>query len=128
MEEAGVDGALIVQPINHKFDHSYVTRYEQLYMIVIHGVFEIAFAFIWFLCIHVADNQSLVFWANRILIIILLYGHRQFKFDKGFVCLELRLQKRLCIFSGGLSNTIFWQVPSKHNPKHLKKQTVILPC
>lgn len=46
MEEAGVDGALIVQPINHKFDHSYVTRYEQLYMIVIHGVFEIAFAFI----------------------------------------------------------------------------------
>lgn len=30
MEEAGVDGALIVQPINHKFDHSYVTRYVQL--------------------------------------------------------------------------------------------------
>jgi len=29
MEEAGVDGALIVQPINHKFDHSYVTRYVQ---------------------------------------------------------------------------------------------------
>lgn len=26
MEEAEVDGALIVQPINHKFDHSYVTR------------------------------------------------------------------------------------------------------
>lgn len=26
MEEAGVDGALIVQPINHKFDHSLVTR------------------------------------------------------------------------------------------------------
>lgn len=26
MEEAGVDGALIVQPINHKFDHSYVRR------------------------------------------------------------------------------------------------------
>lgn len=25
-EEAGVDGALIVQPINHKFDHSYVTN------------------------------------------------------------------------------------------------------
>ncbi|CAM8902543.1 unnamed protein product [Rhodiola kirilowii] len=25
MEEAGVDGALIVQPINHKFDHSYVS-------------------------------------------------------------------------------------------------------
>lgn len=25
MEEAGVDGAVIVQPINHKFDHSYVT-------------------------------------------------------------------------------------------------------
>ncbi|KAD2804039.1 hypothetical protein E3N88_37416 [Mikania micrantha] len=25
MEEAAVDGALIVQPINHKFDHSYVT-------------------------------------------------------------------------------------------------------
>nr|XP_043639427.1 uncharacterized protein LOC122610498 isoform X2 [Erigeron canadensis] len=25
MKEAGVDGALIVQPINHKFDHSYVT-------------------------------------------------------------------------------------------------------
>ncbi|XP_043713651.1 uncharacterized protein LOC122662151 [Telopea speciosissima] len=26
MGEAGVDGALIVQPINHKFDHSLVTR------------------------------------------------------------------------------------------------------
>lgn len=26
MEAAGVDGALIVQPINHKFDHSYVTK------------------------------------------------------------------------------------------------------
>ncbi|KAG6422434.1 hypothetical protein SASPL_119006 [Salvia splendens] len=26
MGQAGVDGALIVQPINHKFDHSYVTR------------------------------------------------------------------------------------------------------
>lgn len=26
MGEAGVGGALIVQPINHKFDHSYVTR------------------------------------------------------------------------------------------------------
>jgi hypothetical protein len=26
MKEAGVDGALIVQPINHKFDHSLVTR------------------------------------------------------------------------------------------------------
>ncbi|WVZ08405.1 hypothetical protein V8G54_021751 [Vigna mungo] len=28
MEEAGVDGALIVQPINHKFDHSYVTSID----------------------------------------------------------------------------------------------------
>lgn len=27
MGEAGVDAALIVQPINHKFDHSLVTRY-----------------------------------------------------------------------------------------------------
>lgn len=26
MGEAGVDGAVIVQPINHKFDHSLVTR------------------------------------------------------------------------------------------------------
>lgn len=26
MAEADVYGALIVQPINHKFDHSYVTR------------------------------------------------------------------------------------------------------
>lgn len=26
MSESGVDGALIVQPINHKFDHSYVTH------------------------------------------------------------------------------------------------------
>ena len=26
MKDAGVDGALIVQPINHKFDHSYVTH------------------------------------------------------------------------------------------------------
>lgn len=30
MEEAGVDGALIVQPINHKFDHSLVTRSTRL--------------------------------------------------------------------------------------------------
>jgi hypothetical protein len=27
MEDSCVDGAFIVQPINHKFDHSYVTRY-----------------------------------------------------------------------------------------------------
>lgn len=26
MEDARIDGALIVQPINHKFDHSLVTR------------------------------------------------------------------------------------------------------
>lgn len=26
MAEAGVDGALIVQPITHMFDHSYVTK------------------------------------------------------------------------------------------------------
>uniref|UniRef100_A0A7N0U9Z4 Amidohydrolase-related domain-containing protein n=1 Tax=Kalanchoe fedtschenkoi TaxID=63787 RepID=A0A7N0U9Z4_KALFE len=31
MEEAGVDGALIVQPINHKFDHSYVTSVIRKY-------------------------------------------------------------------------------------------------
>ncbi|KAF4390534.1 hypothetical protein F8388_006031 [Cannabis sativa] len=31
MEEAGVDGALIVQPINHKFDHSLVTSVLQKY-------------------------------------------------------------------------------------------------
>ncbi|CAO2829000.1 unnamed protein product [Amaranthus hypochondriacus] len=31
MEEAGVDGALIVQPINHKFDHSYVTSILKRY-------------------------------------------------------------------------------------------------
>ncbi|KAK9675361.1 hypothetical protein RND81_11G002700 [Saponaria officinalis] len=31
MEEAGVDGALIVQPINHKFDHSYVTSVLRRY-------------------------------------------------------------------------------------------------
>jgi hypothetical protein len=31
MKEAGVDGALIVQPINHKFDHSLVTRYVETY-------------------------------------------------------------------------------------------------
>lgn len=31
MEEAGVDGALIVQPINHKFDHSYVTSVLKRY-------------------------------------------------------------------------------------------------
>ncbi|KAL3808514.1 hypothetical protein ACHAXA_008335 [Cyclostephanos tholiformis] len=31
MEDAGVDGALIVQPINHKFDHSYVTHAIQRY-------------------------------------------------------------------------------------------------
>jgi predicted TIM-barrel fold metal-dependent hydrolase len=31
MEENGVDGSLIVQPINHKFDHSYVTQAIQEY-------------------------------------------------------------------------------------------------
>ncbi|KAJ1443107.1 Metal-dependent hydrolase [Sesbania bispinosa] len=31
MEEAGVDGALIVQPIIHKFDHSYVTSVLKKY-------------------------------------------------------------------------------------------------
>ncbi|CAI8592144.1 unnamed protein product [Vicia faba] len=31
MEEAGVDGALIVQPINHKFDHTYVTSVLKKY-------------------------------------------------------------------------------------------------
>ncbi|CAK9144349.1 unnamed protein product [Ilex paraguariensis] len=31
MEEASVDGALIVQPINHKFDHSYVTSVLKKY-------------------------------------------------------------------------------------------------
>ncbi|KAL6190630.1 hypothetical protein ACLB2K_037024 [Fragaria x ananassa] len=31
MEEAGVDGALIVQPINHKFDHSLVTSVLKKY-------------------------------------------------------------------------------------------------
>ncbi|KAI5431545.1 hypothetical protein KIW84_035653 [Lathyrus oleraceus] len=31
MEEAGVDGALIVQPINHRFDHSYVTSVLKKY-------------------------------------------------------------------------------------------------
>ncbi|KAH9627247.1 hypothetical protein KSS87_018523 [Heliosperma pusillum] len=31
MEEAAVDGALIVQPINHKFDHSYVTSVLKRY-------------------------------------------------------------------------------------------------
>ena len=31
MNDAGVDGALIVQPINHKFDHSYVTAALQKY-------------------------------------------------------------------------------------------------
>ncbi|CAL1355092.1 unnamed protein product [Linum trigynum] len=31
MEEAGVDGALIVQPINHKFDHSLVTSVVKKY-------------------------------------------------------------------------------------------------
>lgn len=30
LEEAGVDGALIVQPINHKFDHSLVTRFVEV--------------------------------------------------------------------------------------------------
>ncbi|GAB2280703.1 hypothetical protein Dimus_015329 [Dionaea muscipula] len=31
MEEAGVDGALIIQPINHKFDHSLVTSVLKRY-------------------------------------------------------------------------------------------------
>lgn len=33
MEEARVDGALIVQPINHKFDHSLVTRSHLFFFI-----------------------------------------------------------------------------------------------
>lgn len=35
MEEAEVDGALIVQPINHKFDHSLVTRSETYLKIIL---------------------------------------------------------------------------------------------
>uniref|UniRef100_A0A1D1XMR8 Uncharacterized protein y4mH n=1 Tax=Anthurium amnicola TaxID=1678845 RepID=A0A1D1XMR8_9ARAE len=31
MAEAGVDGALVVQPINHMFDHSYVTTVLKMY-------------------------------------------------------------------------------------------------
>ncbi|KAG0570907.1 hypothetical protein KC19_6G196300 [Ceratodon purpureus] len=31
MAEAGVDGAVIVQPINHKFDHSYVSSVLKMY-------------------------------------------------------------------------------------------------
>ncbi|MCO5583682.1 hypothetical protein L7F22_037595 [Adiantum nelumboides] len=31
MTEGGVDGALVVQPINHKFDHSYVSRVLQMH-------------------------------------------------------------------------------------------------
>eukprot|EP00850_Spirogloea_muscicola_P021804 SM000262S09883 [mRNA] locus=s262:43074:46242:- [translate_table: standard] len=31
MRAAGIDGALIVQPINHRFDHSYVSSVLQLY-------------------------------------------------------------------------------------------------
>lgn len=38
MEDAGVSGALIIQPINHKFDHSYVTRSN-----LIQTTFEISF-------------------------------------------------------------------------------------
>ncbi|KAA3467167.1 4-sulfomuconolactone hydrolase [Gossypium australe] len=30
MEEASVEGAVIVQPINHKFDHSLVTSYKAI--------------------------------------------------------------------------------------------------
>lgn len=37
MGEAGVDGALIVQPINHKFDHSYVTRLVSPEMLSVFG-------------------------------------------------------------------------------------------
>jgi len=40
MEEAGVDGALIVQPINHKFDHSYVTRYVSSTFLFIFSPFD----------------------------------------------------------------------------------------
>lgn len=32
MGKAGVDGALIVQPINHMFDHSLVTRSVEITM------------------------------------------------------------------------------------------------
>ncbi|KAL7543091.1 hypothetical protein ACHAXR_012412 [Thalassiosira sp. AJA248-18] len=38
MNEAGVDGALIVQPINHKFDHSYVTNAMKEYPTKFKGV------------------------------------------------------------------------------------------
>lgn len=36
MEEAGVDGALIVQPINHMFDHSLLTRCALGYVVCAH--------------------------------------------------------------------------------------------
>ncbi|XP_073279137.1 uncharacterized protein [Primulina huaijiensis] len=40
MAEAGVDGALVVQPINHKFDHSYVTRWLMQRNICLSSVLE----------------------------------------------------------------------------------------
>ncbi|XP_075475129.1 uncharacterized protein LOC142505883 isoform X1 [Primulina tabacum] len=40
MAEAGVDGALVVQPINHKFDHSYVTRWLMQMNICLSSVLE----------------------------------------------------------------------------------------
>lgn len=39
MDKSGVDGALIVQPINHKFDHSYVTSAIQTHPTRFKGMF-----------------------------------------------------------------------------------------
>ncbi|KAE9454267.1 hypothetical protein C3L33_13835, partial [Rhododendron williamsianum] len=47
MAEASVDGALIVQPINHKFDHSYMTRSAKWTFISI--IFLTMKFFMWYL-------------------------------------------------------------------------------
>jgi len=56
MEEASVDGALIVQPINHKFDHSYVTRCEEHHLIYLWFHFFVQYCIMLF---EVVINRSM---------------------------------------------------------------------
>lgn len=64
MGEADVDGALIVQPINHKFEHSLVTRSDNMYIMstldVHFKILPLQFSLLlFFLCKKILDFERL---------------------------------------------------------------------
>ena len=59
MEGADVDGALIVQPINHKFDHSLVTRSDKKCLFVdLYILFICVGFFFWYKSLAYRKVQS----------------------------------------------------------------------